>query len=99
MDKKLSYSKHKNSWVTFDNSKPKIKLRKFIQDRAQLLTRINNFNFKENRDALIEEFENGGLSGLNKALSVELTQYKLKVDAERKKILKQIEDERIQEQD
>ena len=76
----MSYEKSKNGWVHFNQGKKKkVKLRKFINERAQVLSKLNNANFKDNRETLISEFNEKGLQGVNDIIKEEIGFYKSKL--------------------
>lgn len=79
-DLRSDYDKAKDGWVHFNQGKKKkIKLRKFISDRAQVLSKINKATFKENKEALIDEFNEKGLQGINDIIKEEIGFYKSKL--------------------
>jgi hypothetical protein len=74
------YNDVKNGWVTFKaKGKRKVKLRKFISERAQLLANVNSSTFKANKEVLIEEFNENGLDGVNNLIREEFDYYKSKL--------------------
>ena len=79
-DLRSDYEKSKNGWVHFNQGKKKkVKLRKFINERAQVLSKLNNANFKDNRETLISEFNEKGLQGVNDIIKEEIGFYKSKL--------------------
>ncbi len=63
--KSFGYEKAKNSWVTFPNKRKKIKLRKYISDIAVRMQDFGCPNYTENRNVLIDAFNEGNLKGIN----------------------------------
>lgn len=79
-DLRSNYEKSKNGWVHFNQGKKKkVKLRKFISERAQVLSKLNKASFKDNREALISEFNEKGLQGVNDIIKEEVGFYKSKL--------------------
>ena len=73
--KKHSYQLQKNTYVTYANKQPKVKLRVHL---AKLATNFNDLNYKGfhvNRTILIEEFEFNGLPGVAKLADKEVGKY------------------------
>lgn len=76
-----NYEKSKDGWVHFNQGKKKkVKLRKFISERSQVLSKLNNATFKENKEALISEFNEKGLKGVNDIIKEEIGFYKSKLE-------------------
>jgi hypothetical protein len=85
---KPTYNKAKSAYVTFGGSGvKKVKLRKYVQDKSKLLSRINGFTHSHNRNNLIEAFDILGLDGINQLMKEEVDMALLK----QKRFLKQQE--------
>lgn len=69
---KNTYAKVKGVWLTFTDGKPKVKLRKYIADKAKLLHKINGFSFVKNRNDLKESYDLEGLDGIHQFLKEEV---------------------------
>lgn len=69
---KYAFNKVKGVWVTFTDGKPKVKLRKYIADKAKLLQKVNGFGYTKNRDDLKESYNIGGMAGIQKFIQEEV---------------------------
>lgn len=68
-----NYSREKNGWVTFKGSKiKKVKLRKHISNLAKTMTSVGGSTFEENRETLINYYNQDGLTGIGRAYIVYL---------------------------
>lgn len=88
-----TYNQAKGAYVTFGNKKAKkIKLRKYVQDKSKILSRINGFTHSHNRGNLIESFNQLGLDGINQLMKEEvdmaLTKQKRFIEQRQKQELK-----------
>ncbi len=63
--KTATYDSTKNAWVTFNSKTKKIKLRKYISDIAVRMQEFGCPNYTENRNVLIDAFNDGNLKGIN----------------------------------
>jgi hypothetical protein len=79
--KEFDYQRDNARWVLYGNSKQKkVKLRKFISDKALFLSKFNGHTLLENKTALIEAYNEGGLKKIkeefNKAVENEIARQK-----------------------
>jgi len=69
------YSKDKRGWVNFKwNKKKKVKLRRYIDDLAKQISKVNNQPRTYNRDKLIEYYNKDGIPGINRSATVLLAE-------------------------
>jgi len=60
-----TYEKTKNAWVTFNSKTKKVKLRKYVSDIAVRMQDFGCPNYTENRNVLIDAFNESNLKGIN----------------------------------
>ena len=61
-----NYSLDKENWVTFNNGKEKMKLRKYIDKKAEIIGSVSLANKLTIRTIYIEAYNLEGLSGLER---------------------------------
>ena len=89
---KYSYDKANKAWVTFTNGKPKIKLRKYVADKAKMLYLINGRPLAKNKSDLKEAYNIGGLEAMQTLINEEVA---IAIDKQKQSLKKQKENERI----
>ena len=63
-----NYKSDKASWVVFkDRAKKNVKLRKYIASLATVMGKCSNYSYNECRDALINEYNIGGVRRVSSA--------------------------------
>jgi hypothetical protein len=73
--RKHNYHQMKNTYVVYDDGKPKVKLRKHIHSFATNISELNHKGYNVNRQILIEEFEYGGLKAIGDVADSEMEKY------------------------
>jgi len=63
--KTATYDRAKNAWVTFNSKTKKIKLRKYVSEIAVRMQEFGCPNYTENRNVLIDAFNESNLKGIN----------------------------------
>jgi len=61
-----NYSRDSNRWIGFDNGKRKMKLRQYIQVRAEHIHKISMGKSLELKSIFIEAYNLEGIEGVNK---------------------------------
>lgn len=78
---KLNYEKDKNGWVIFNTrNERKQKLRKYISNLANELTKLGLDNYGVNRGILIDAYNTDGLDGLKHVMRVKLTELQQRIN-------------------
>ncbi len=80
IERKPTYEKTKNAWVTFPSKRKKIKLRKYVSDIAVRMQDFGCPNYAENRDSLIVAFNENNLKGLNDHYVITANKYVKSID-------------------
>ena len=62
----FNYSKDKEKWVTFNNGKDKMKLRKFIHKKSSNLSMVSMGNTIPLKRIFIEAYDLGGIEAVEK---------------------------------
>lgn len=64
------YRSDSKRWVNFNSGRKKQKLRKFVSDIAQDLSKINNMSYNQNREKLVQCYNMDGMRGIRAAAKV-----------------------------
>ena len=62
----FDYAKDKNRWVEFENGKPKTKLRQYIFQRANQISKYSQGHSIELKNIFIEAYNLEGIHGVDK---------------------------------